>query len=978
VRDDLSPRTRAVVVAIFLLSGVSGLVYQVIWVRQFGNVFGNTVQSASLVAGVFMAGLGGGAYFLGREADARHADDPIRSLRLYAGAELGIATWGLGLALLLPRLRGLSAIGSSYVTGEHGWHELSSLSYVLRYVVAIALVAPPAFLMGGTLTLLVRFVVAHRLDDAALRIGQLYAANTTGAALGALLTDLVLVPSVGIFSTQLVAVALNTVAGVSAFALARLTGPHARVPTTCSLDPATAPSTPGHTHLLASAIALAFAGFAAMGLEILWFRCLSSVLGELRAVFSLLLAVILTGIGLGALVGSALHRRVGRPALLWMGSEALLAAVVATLLGFVDARAVASTHDLVATFAAASPWERTMLEVWASVRPIAVFVFVPAVLMGMSFPLANANVQRAVTSVGRRAGLLYLANTVGNVLGCGVVGFILLPLVGAQRTTLILAGCAAASILPIYLSARPFVSDAEARAAQVALAASSGVAVVALGAFAALPHDWMLERTLPHDRLESARQVLALSEGLTETLAVTEVPDFFRELLTNGHPMSSTHPKSQRYMRAFAHVPLLMLDEPREALVICFGVGNTTHAASLHPSMTRIDVADLSRGVLEHAGWFQASNGDVLLDPRVSVFVNDGRNHLLMEPAETYDLITLEPPPIAFAGVASLYSREFYELARSRLTPRGFITQWLPAYQVPEERVRSAVRAFVDVFPESVLLSGDDNELILMGTRGPSIQLDLAAVGRRLEEEPAVLADLTRVDLGNLTEIAGMFAASHATLARATDGVVAVTDDRPSLEYSLVSGLGERRMPADLFDVSDVDAWCPSCAAELPGLAPYLRVRSLVYASDSFLVTPGPTSVGGLAPSALRDAASALAASHYLNVLVHGASLQAREAGARSRRAGRTAQAITLLELALSDDPRDAEAFAELGRALSATGDDDGAAGAFQRSVAIDPKNATTHCELAAALRRMGVLALAAEEERGGALLGGRPCGDVP
>ena len=136
-------------------------------------------------------------------------------------------------------------------------------------------------------------------------------------------------------------------------------------------------------------------------------------------------------------------------------------------------------------------------------------------------------------------------------------------------------------------------------------------------------------------------------------------------------------------MRALAHLPLLSMDNPETALVIGFGVGNTAHAAALHPSIRRVEIADLSKGVLAHAGYFREVNRDVLGDPRVVVYVNDGRQHLQMQPVASYDLVTLEPPPIGYAGVAALYSEEFYELVRTRLKARGYLTQWLPAYQVP-------------------------------------------------------------------------------------------------------------------------------------------------------------------------------------------------------------------------------------------------------------------------------------------------------
>ena len=165
----------------------------------------------------------------------------------------------------------------------------------------------------------------------------------------------------------------------------------------------------------------------------------------------------------------------------------------------------------------------------------------------------------------------------------------------------------------------------------------------------------MLTRALPQPA--SGERLLALEEGLNEVVAVTDTPNSGLRLLTNGHPMSSTTRTAQRYMRAFAHIPLLSMDGPRAALVIGFGVGNTTHAASLHPTIERIDVADLSKDILASAGYFKDVNGDVLKDRRVSVYVNDGRQHLQMVAPASYDLITLEPPPIAYAGVAALYPR---------------------------------------------------------------------------------------------------------------------------------------------------------------------------------------------------------------------------------------------------------------------------------------------------------------------------------
>ena len=226
--------------------------------------------------------------------------------------------------------------------------------------------------------------------------------------------------------------------------------------------------------------------------------------------------------------------------------------------------------------------------------------------MGLSFPLANALIQRAERSVGTRAGVLYFANTAGGVAGSLGAGFALLPALGIQRTATMLALVAAFAALPLY-----FASGGARRAEPGrlrALATSLLVSTTAIWWWVNLPSDYVLSRAL----LFPLQSAYAVSEGVTELVAVTDGPDGGRVLVTNGHPMSSTELASQRYMRAMAHVPLLLADEPARVLVMCFGVGNTVHAATLHPSVRRVEVVDLSRHILEHASYFREVNRDVL------------------------------------------------------------------------------------------------------------------------------------------------------------------------------------------------------------------------------------------------------------------------------------------------------------------------------------------------------------------------------
>jgi Spermidine synthase len=345
---------------------------------------------------------------------------------------------------------------------------------------------------------------------------------------------------------------------------------------------------------------------------------------------------------------------------------------------------------------------------------------------------------------------------------------------------------------------------------------------------------------------------------------------------------------------------LLNMDAPQTVLVIGFGVGNTTHAATLYPSIRRVEVADLSRDILGYGRHFAESNRDVLRNPLVKVFVNDGRQHLQMQPPGSYDLITLEPPPIAHAGVGALYSTEFYRLARTRLKPSGFISQWLPAYQMPAATTLEVVRAFLDVFPNAVLLSGAQPNLLLIGAN-ESIEIDPERLTRALEKAPDVRADLERVDLASVREIVGTFVASSQSLERATHGATAVTDDRPLQEYSVRSlvNFGIARVPSAIVDLTQVDRWCPRCFVgdhESPaadGLEMYMAIVGRAY------MVPSTRSIDLSDPGARQM----IEQSSYLRLLLRNAAGARNDMGLRLASQGRLDGAIDQFREALQLRP---------------------------------------------------------------------------
>ena len=978
---------------LFFLSGLSGLIYQVVWVRVFGNVFGNTVYSASIVIAVFMLGLGVGSYVVGAWADRRYAERPDSLLRTYGVVEMAIAAMGFAIALALPHLGAISAFVSSYVRDASGWYVLSPGSYVARAAIAIVLLTPITLMMGGTLTLLIRHLVRSDLAMGGWRIAELYGINTLGAATGAVLTDFVLVPAWGLWSTQLMAVALNAAAGVGAWHLAR----RSRVPVRLKPDTTTSKKkrmplqravrsvrlqpdpergvrlqpdpkrgvrlqpdqTPATTNgsgraVVLTSLAVMLSGLAALGMEILWFRHFTILLGGFRAVFSLLLTLILLGIGLGSIVGGAVHRRTGRPAEWLMLAQGLF--VASTLYGF----AAADVEPINTTVVAGTG---ALAELWFNARPMLAEVALPAMLMGFAFPLANAVIQRAEMTVGRRAGMLYLANTAGAVVGSLAAGFLLLPAAGLQLSTTILMAVAALSIVPLYFAGSihelPTSNSATPKSgvgvlgvgSAGAFAASLLIAGLGLGLWLRLPADHVTMRALGAPDAGARR--LVVSDGLTELIAVAEAPGRGRTLYTNGHAMSSTLPLSQRYMRALAHLPLVSMDRPTDVLVIGFGVGNTTHAATLHPSVERVELADLSRDILAHASYFEDANRGVLADPTVVVHINDGRQHLQMRSAGSYDLIVLEPPPIAYAGVGALYSREFYSLARGRLKPNGYISQWLPAYQVPSDTTLSLVRAFVDVFPQAVVLSGAASDLLLLGTTADRIAIDPDHVARVLAEAPGVRADLERVSLGALHEIVGTFVGSARTLDEATRGVPPVVDDRPLQEYGVRSMLSiGHGVPAGIVDLGRVGEWCARCfeaGRPVPGLEPldmYLRLLALAYEAPSADIAHARR----LAETEGRT----IAGSAYLGAIVPESAETYNVLGLALAERGDLEAAIVEFRRALALDAENGAAHWHLGAALASRGANGEATTHLARAVELDPRNAQAHSDLGLMLAMQG------------------------
>lgn len=750
------PHTALIYTAV-ALSGMSALVYELVWIRALGLHFGTSTPAIATVVGTFMAGMALGNSWLGARADRS-----ARPLRLYAALELGIALSGVLVSLLL--LRG----GASLDALSRLIYGGSATSPALRAVVFSLLLLVPTTLMGGTLPLLSRALM--RAGEGGRVLGALYGWNTTGAVLGALLPDLVLVPQAGMTSAVLLAASANVAV---ALGVARVAG---RVSVAAPRDDEAEPDAPAAaadsgawanvSPQMAWALALSVAsGFAGMSFEVLWSRTLSHWSASLATSFAILLSVYLVSLAFGALVTRAHADRTSAPAAwasLWL---ALSGAAAALSIAFAP-----WWRDVERGF-----WPRPLLrraslavEATDALWHALYLELLPCLLLGAAFPYVARSIVRA-SAAGKTAGMLFTINTVASVLGSTVAAFLWLPTLGQQDsylTTSVLL--AVTSLVVAFGSTRGAVRGRFT-------AAVGSAALVVLATAVALPGEHLLRA-----HFRGGGHLLELREGATTTAAAAQRFAFGEpyalELLTPGVSMSDTSESARHYMGTMAHAAMLGAGSPERALLICYGVGNTAASLLSYPSLARLDVVDIAGEVLGLGPIFgRAHDGDPLEDPRTRVFVDDGRHHLIAHDA-VYDVITAEPPPPNYAGVVNLYSRELYRLARQRLSPHGVITQWLPVFQLSERDMLEMIAAFVAELPHTLLLYGEGEHFVLLGSPSP-LSPTLTAVHERTQR------DLHRAGLDHLAELYGSVLQTDAELRKLVAGVRPVSDDRPSIQY---------------------------------------------------------------------------------------------------------------------------------------------------------------------------------------------------
>ncbi|HSO36794.1 MAG TPA: fused MFS/spermidine synthase, partial [Labilithrix sp.] len=602
--------------ALVFAAGLAALSWESLWQLEASLAIGISAKGTALTLATTMGGMALGAALMGRALRSRAV---ARPLRLYGALEILVGL--LGIALLLPGLGVVERFDSSIYVGRETFASIV-------HVVGIACVlGPPAVVMGATIPVIGLVARASRVS-----LASLYAANTAGACCGVLIASFALLPYLGVTHSAQVIAALNVAVGAAAFTSSLRDGSSHEA----KVEPVQAPARGVWLVVIAS-------GFLSFALEVAWFRALRAAFLATTQGFAVMLAAVLLALYGGARFVPWLERKK-----IPLGAT-LAAAGVAVLL----ATPVLERFD---ALAAASALETSWMRIPAWIVAALVVVGPGMLLLGTCLPwVLDRHVEPS------QWGRAYAANTLAAVAGSLVGGWVLLPWLGFARTSWLLGGAAMLCGLPLLATgrARLVAGVATALALAVAIAGESGVG----------------RRRVISNLGSDVAKVVAFEEGPDSTIAVTEAADGVRVLLIDGFAASSGPTAGAHYMIWMGRLPMMLHPSPTQALVICFGTGQTANAVrSEGPAL--LDIVDLNAAVYRMAPYFD-SNEHVLDDPRVHANVMDGRAWL-RRVDRAYDVITLEPMPPTFAGVNALYSREFYETAARRLNDGGVLAQWVP------------------------------------------------------------------------------------------------------------------------------------------------------------------------------------------------------------------------------------------------------------------------------------------------------------
>ena len=767
---------------LFAGSGCAALIYEVVWFQLLQLVIGSSAVSLGVLLGTYMGGMCLGSLLLPRFISRRE-----HPLRVYGLLELGIGLFGVAVLFIIPMLNGIymSAAGDGLP------------SILLRGVVAAICLLPPTVLMGASLPAIGRFV--ESTPTGVSWLGLFYGGNIAGAVFGCLFAGFYLLRVHDMAVATYVAAAINIGVAVMSFLL------RSKAEYDAPKEDAPPPARPEHAWPVYVAIGLS--GLCALGAEVVWTRLLALMLGATTYTFSIILAVFLIGLGIGSSGGSMWARKLKRPRLALGASQLALALAVAwTAYAVTDLIPSWPFNPLSVT----DPWRLFRIDFGMCLLAI----LPPALLWGLSFPLALASLTGRDEDSGALVGEVYAANTVGAILGAVGFSIVLIPWVGTQgsQQALIALSMIAGLVL--------FYKSGLSGSGYFGVAAAALVGLILFATVSEAP--WLAIAYGRRMSLQTAPGTpLYVGEGRNSSVVVSQLPGGQIYFHVSGKVEASTEPYDMRLQRMLGHIPALIHKDPKSVLVVGFGAGVTAGTFVVHPEVENITICEIEPLIPQASSkYFGRENHNVFHDPRTHMVYDDAR-HFVLTTNDKFDIITSDPIHPWVKGTATLYSKEYFELVKQHLNPGGVITQWVPLYESDFETVKSELATFFDVFPNGTIwgndINGEGYDIVLLAQVEPT-KIDIDKMQQRLtrDDHKGVAQSMAEVNFHSAPQMLGTYAGRASDLQEWLKGSFINRDLNLRLQYLAGMGLNydkpgyiysemlTRRKPApEIFSGSD-------------------------------------------------------------------------------------------------------------------------------------------------------------------------------
>ncbi len=764
---------------LFLASGLSSLIYQVVWTRMLVLVFGSTTFATSTVLAIFMGGLALGSYVAGRLADKVK-----RPFLCYGILEGAIGLWALLVPLLFPAASPLFQI----IWRE--FHPNLLVFSLLRALMVLVILILPTACMGATLPVISKFVTSS-LEIVGRRVGLLYSLNTLGAVVGAAAAGFWLIPTFGLSMATLIAASINVVLCLTVLALSvsverNVEEQIVQVPTVQRDFSKDSGRLSGVTFLVVFTFAIS--GAVAMVYEVGWTRALLMVIGSSTYAFSVMLCSFLVGIFVGSFVCAKHIDRAKNPVAWFAVLE--IGLCLFGVLSLINFNYLPWWNLQINSF-----WPESPVLSLAARLFLSACILMPLTLcLGASFPAVVKACTGEFEAVGRSVGTLYSVNTLGAIVGAMAAGFVLVPACGVERMLTL------AAVINLVLGAALMLSLKE-----TSLLCKSLIVVLSLPVlyFSCQPlclwdkrvmlmgqsERRRLIRENRHydsftqwaDGLSKRNQIAFWNDGPCSTVGILHwTASGGNSLVTNGH-VDASDGVDKTTQALIACLPLIWKPDARDIAVVGWGSGMSVGDVTLFP-VSSITAIELEPAVVTASSFFHHINHSPEKDPRLHLEINDGRNYLLLTD-KRFDVIISEPSNPWQAGVCNLFTREYFQNCQDRLNPGGILSLWLQTAEVPPENVRGILASLQSVFPYVAAFRLNSSNLALLASQSP-LQTDYSSLVAAFKKGP-VADELRSVAINSPEKLASLIEISPDALSQLAAGATFNVDDTNRLEYEV-------------------------------------------------------------------------------------------------------------------------------------------------------------------------------------------------